>query len=291
MGMAPVNSAGIDGPVSETGQLIATIATFALALVALLYVVSVCRRDRVVWPLIITVAGTLTCLLEPLFDHLYGLWFPTEGQWTLFTTYGMHEPVWLPGAYLIIYGAMAVGVVKQLDAAPTMRTVWKLYAALAAVAFVGEISYIKVFEVYNYQDQQPFKVLGYPAFMGFVNSMSALIGGIAVWRLVPLLRGRQQALLFMIPPLAFALDAIGSGFLYLALRHSSENPSDLLLHLGAITVVIGGAATVRLMAMLLPADATRQKVGSGLGPAAARPVRRSSVKGRDMTTSAKGFRS
>jgi hypothetical protein len=39
--------------------------------------------------------------------------------------------------------------------------------------------------------------------------------------------------------------------LYLALRHS-ENPSTLLLHLGALTVVLGGALTVRLLAMLLP---------------------------------------
>ena len=32
----------------------------------------------------------------------------------------------------------------------------------------------------------------------------------------------------------------------------SPNPSTLLLHVGAITVVLGGALTVRLLAMLLP---------------------------------------
>jgi hypothetical protein len=41
---------------------------------------------------------------------------------------------------------------------------------------------------------------------------------------------------------------------YLGLRNANH-PSDVLLHLGALTVVAGGALTVRLLAMLLPAAA------------------------------------
>lgn len=249
--MAPVTSPAIDSAVNETGQLIATVATYALAVLALVWVIRLCRRDRVVWPLIITLGGTVTCLLEPLFDHLYGLWFPTRGQWTLFTTYGISEPVWLPAAYLVVYGFMAIVVVERLKKAPTMRTVWSLYALLVGIALVAEIAYIKVLGVYEYQDRQPFVVLGYPVFLGFVNSMSALIGGIALYRLVPLLRGRRQLLLFAVPPLAFGLDAVGSGIFYLAIRHSPD-PAEWLLYVGAVTVVLGGAMTVRLMALLLP---------------------------------------
>jgi hypothetical protein len=111
--------------------------------------------------------------------------------------------------------------------------------------------YVQVLGVYNYQDKQPFVVLGYPLFLGFVNSMSALIGGLAIYRLVPLLRGRAQLVLMSIPPLAFGVDAAGSGFLYLALRNSADPPI-WLLHVAALTVVLGGALTVRLLAMLLP---------------------------------------
>jgi hypothetical protein len=89
--------------------------------------------------------------------------------------------------------------------------------------------------------------------------MSALIAGIAIHALVPHLHGRARLALATIPPLAFGVDAIGSGVLYLALRHS-ENPSTVLLHLGALTVVGGGALTVRLMAMFLPAG--RGETGS-----------------------------
>lgn len=252
-GMAPVSSPGADSAVDPTRQAIATFVTFGAAVVALVIVGRFCRRRRVVWPLVVLVGGTATCLLEPLFDHLYGLWFPTRGQWHLFTTYGVHEPVWLPAAYLVVYGALAVWVVCSLERSPTTSTVWRLYGALVAVAIVAEIGYIKWLGVYNYQGPQPFKVLGYPLFLGFVNSMSALISGLVLYRLVPRLRGGEQLALVMIPPLAFGVDAVGTGFVYLALRHS-ENPPDVLLGMAAVTVALGGALTVRLLAMLLPAE-------------------------------------
>lgn len=255
--MAPVPSPAVDGVVDPTGQLIATIGTFTAALVAVVLVVRICVRERIAWPLVVLVGGTATCLLEPLFDHLYGLWFPTIGQWTLFVAYGVHEPVWLPAAYLVVYGALAVWVVRSLERAPVMRTVWRLYGVLVAVAIVAEILYVRVLGVYEYQDSQPFVVLGYPLFLGFVNSMSALIGGIVLYRLVPLLRGRFELALASIPPLAFGVDAIGSGFLYLALRHS-EAPPMWLLHVAAVTVVLGGALTVRLVALLLSAGAAEE---------------------------------
>jgi hypothetical protein len=39
----------------------------------------------------------------------------------------------------------------------------------------------------QYQDSQPFVVFGYPIFLGFTNAMSALVGGMIVYRLAPLL--------------------------------------------------------------------------------------------------------
>lgn len=248
--MAPVPSPSVDSAVDGTGQIIATSATFAAALVAVVLIGRMCLRERIVWPLLVLVGGTMTCLLEPLFDHLYGLWFPTIGQWTLFVTYGIHEPVWLPAAYLVVYGAFAVAAARLLAARPSLRTVWRLYAALVVIAIVAEIGYITVLGSYNYQDRQPFVVLGYPLFLGFVNSMSALISGLVIYRLAPLLTGRAQLALLAVPPMAFSVDAVGSGFLYLAIRHS-PNPPTVLLYLGAVTVALGGALTVRLLALLL----------------------------------------
>lgn len=246
----------VDSVVDSTGQLIATVGTYLLAAIALSAIVALCVRRRVVWPMIVTVGGTVTCLLEPLFDHLYGLWFPTQGQWTLFITFGVREPVWLPAAYLIIYGALPVLTAVWLERAPTLRTVWRMYAILVALAMVAEIIYIQVLGVYNYQGGQPFVVLGYPLFLGFVNSMSALMAGIVIWKLLPLIEGKSaQLMLFTIPPMAFALDAVGSGIFYLTVRHS-ENPTTFWLYVTAITVVLGGAGTVHMLSYLVTGTPT-----------------------------------
>ncbi|GAA2436966.1 hypothetical protein GCM10009856_55030 [Mycolicibacterium llatzerense] len=104
MSMAPVVTNGLDTAVSPTGQWIATLLTFGLAVSVLAWTIVVCRRDRQWWPMFVLASGTATCLMEPLFDHLYGLWFREQGQWNLYTTFGSHQPVWVPAAYLSFYG-------------------------------------------------------------------------------------------------------------------------------------------------------------------------------------------
>ena len=57
--MAPLDTLGIDSPVDETGQLIATILSFALAAAAVAYAAVLWRRERIWWPAVLLVGGTL----------------------------------------------------------------------------------------------------------------------------------------------------------------------------------------------------------------------------------------
>lgn len=250
--MAPVTSDAIDSTVSAVGQQVSIVATFALAIIAIVYVVLVCKREQAIWPAILLASGTLTCILEPMFDHLYGLWFPTIGQWTLFTAYGISEPIWLVPAYLAIYGGGAVMATLSLRKRPTVKQVWKLYWALVAVAMVAEIAYITFMGVYEYQKNQPWVVLGYPLFLGFVNSMSVLTTAIIAYRIIPLLSGVSQFYLLALTPIGFAMEAFGSGAIYLAIRHGSAEPSMLLLHIAALTVPLGTFASIKVMTLLIP---------------------------------------
>ncbi len=250
--MAPVETHGIDAPVHALGQLISTVLTFGLAAAALIWVVMLCRRERIIWPLFVLVSGTLACLMEPIFDHLYGLWFFEEGQWNLYTTFGSAQPIWVPPAYMAFYGGATVLVARAIARQPTMRTVWRMYWAIVAMAIIAEMMYVSVLKVYSYQDSQPFVVFGYPIFLGFTNAMSALVSGIIVYRLVPLLK-TPTAQLSLIPlvPSAFAMGLFGTGILYLSVRHSVDDPNMVLVHAAALTVVGGIAATVRLLGRTL----------------------------------------
>lgn len=249
--MAPVTTVGIDTPVWPTGQLIATLLTFGLATLVLIWVGRLCWREKLVWPLVVLIGGTLTCLMEPLFDHLYGLWFREQGQWHLYATFGSHQPIWVPAAYLTFYGGATVYIARAIARRPTMRTVWTMYAFIVGMAIAAEMTYVSVLKVYEYQDSQPFVVLGYPLFLGFTNAMSALVSGIIVYRLAPRLSGFGYLSLIPVVPMAFAAGLFGSGILYLSVRHSVEHPPTVLVHLAALTVVGAIASTVGLLGRLL----------------------------------------
>ncbi|QZT59882.1 hypothetical protein JN084_08650 [Mycolicibacterium austroafricanum] len=260
--MAPVVTDGIDAPVSEVGQWVATALTWGLAAVVFVWVVSLARRERTIWPLCVMVSGTLACLMEPLFDHLYGLWFLEEGQWNLYTTFGSAQPVWVPAAYLTFYGGATVFIARYLQRHPTMQAVWRMYAFIVVMAIVAEMTYVSILGVYTYQDSQPFVVFGYPIFLGFTNAMSALVSGILVYRLVPMLRGAGYLSLIPLVPMAFAAGLFGSGILYLSIRHGIEDPPMWLVHLAALTVVGGIASTIALLGKLLvvPTGASADRV-------------------------------
>ncbi|MEE3754914.1 MULTISPECIES: hypothetical protein [Mycobacterium avium complex (MAC)] len=253
--MAPVETHGMDSPVNEVGQWVATGLTWGLGLFVLVWIVTLSRRERTIWPLCVAVSGTLGCLMEPLFDHLYGLWFREQGQWHLYTTFGSSQPVWLPAAYLTFYGGATVYIARYLKRRPTMRSVWQMYGFIVVMAIAAEMTYVSILRVYEYQDSQPFVVFGYPIFLGFTNAMSALVSGILVYRLVPLLKGWGYLSLIPLVPIAFAAGLFGSGIVYLSVRHGLENPSTLLVHLAALTVVGGIASTVALLGRLLVAPA------------------------------------
>lgn len=264
-----MDSFGVDGPVSEIGQLVATVLTLAAAVVVVALVVRVCLRRRDWMPAAVLAGGGLTFLLEPMFDHLYGLWFQSVGQWPLFTVYGMHLPLWLPAAYIAYYGGGAVFVWEKLRSGWVARDVVRFYAAMVGLAVVAEVSYIKIFEVYNYQDNQPFVVLGYPLFLAFVNSVSPVVAGVLAYRIAPLLRAGWKASVAYLVPLCFAMDAFGGGFLYLAVRHSVETPNPVLLWGTAALASASAVLSVKLVTLLLPTTAVDRRAVAGHGADAA----------------------
>jgi hypothetical protein len=249
----------------------ATAISVGMALVAVVWVVRLCLRERIVWPAIVLVGGAFTCLLEPLFDSLYDMRFSAEGHWHLFTTFGSPQPIWTPFAYMAFYGGATVIVARIVQRAPTMRTVWLMYAAILAMSFAAELSYINIFDAYAYLGRQPFLVLGYPLFMGFTNAMSALIGGLLIARLATRLRGWDQLALVAIVPMAFGAGLFGTGILYLSVRYSSDQSPMWLLSLAALTVPLAIAWTARLIGKVVivgtdprdlePAEAPRPMAG------------------------------
>jgi len=253
--MAPVHSQGADAHVAgDTAQLIATLLTSAITVTAVIAVIVFCRRQRLTWPLFVLVSGGATFLLEPLFDHLYGLWFWTENQWTAIETYAIHIPIWLPIVYVTYYGAWTTWLVQRFSRGATMREIAGLFAASAALAAAFETLYIQVFELYVYQDSQPLHLADYPVWVAFVNGVPPFLAAIVYVRLVPLLRGWAQLALIGVVPVCFAADSFGSGWLYLAARHASGDPPMALLTSLALFTVASCFGMVLVAARLAGLD-------------------------------------
>jgi hypothetical protein len=231
--MAPVESHGIDHAVGDTEQLLATVLTSVIAAVSIIAVLALCRRQRIYWPLLVLVSGTATFLLEPLFDLLYGLWFFSEGQWTAVETYGIHVPIWLPIIYVFFYGAWTVWLVLRFQRGASLREVAVLFLASGVIAGLLETLYIQVFDLYVYQDSQPLSISGYPVWVALVNGVPPFLAAIVYVRLVPVLRGWENLALLFVVPTCFAAE-FGEGWLYLAARHGSEDPSMFLLSVLAL---------------------------------------------------------
>jgi hypothetical protein len=152
-----------------------------------------------------------------------------------------------------------VFIARTIARRPAMRTVWTMYAFIVVMAIAAEMTYVSVLKVYEYQDSQPLVVLGYPIFLGFTNAMWALVSGIVIYRLAPRLSGIAYLNLIPVVPMAFAAGLFGSGILYLPVRHSVDDPSMVLVHLAALTVVGGIASTVGLLGRPLVAPRLHDK--------------------------------
>lgn len=267
--MAPVDSIGIDAPVDPTAQLIGTVITAVIAVSMLGATLTLCRRERIWWPVLALVSGSMTCFLEPLYDHLYGLWFLTEGQWNAFVAYGIHIPVWLPMIYVAYYGSCTVIFWYRLHKGATMRDIAVHFTISVLLACAAEQFYINVVHLYNYQDHQPFYLLNYPFFVAIVNGVPPMLSGIIYYRLVPILTGWSKVILLFVVPFSFAANSFGSGWLYLPYRHGGENPSMVVLTLLALLTAVLSITVIWTAARLagIGGQAARSEAVEGAVPA------------------------
>jgi hypothetical protein len=243
MAMAPVTSNALDQIVPHTGQLIGLSITVVIAVAAVVAVLTFCFRQKIWWPLLIVVSGAATFLQEPLYDHLYGLWFFEQGQIHAVTTYGIHVPLWLPIIYIAYYGCGTLWYWSRLERGANMKVIMTFFAIEVCLAGLAEQFYINGVGLYNYQDRQPFMIFNYPIFVAIVNGVPPTLAAIILFRLKPLLQGWQNILLLGVVPVAFAANTYGGGWLYLAARHSAD-PSPLLLHVTAAIAALASISTI-----------------------------------------------
>lgn len=232
-----------DLPLNTTMQTIATVVLWGGTAILFAYAVVLAKRERSILPVALVLAVAVGSLIEPLYDISYHLhWLDGGEQWTLFTSFGLPQPVWVMPAYVMVFGMPALLMYRSFARGVTLTRVFKLAGLTAFTTAAFEITAINL-GLYVYYGESPWRVLNYPLFIAFMEG--AQITGFAVLAALLSLYATKQVhclALFAIFPGNFALETLGAGFPTVILQNTSANPNGTLLSLSAFASV-GLAAT------------------------------------------------
>lgn len=254
-----------DLPLNTTMQTVATVALWVGTAALLVYAARLAQRERSPFPVLLVLSVAVGSLIEPIYDITYHLhWLDAGEQWTLFTSFGLPQPVWVMPAYVMVFGLPALILYRSLSEQATMGRIFRIAALTTLTTAVFEIAAINL-GLYVYYGESPWRVLDYPLFIAFMEG--AQITGFAVLCAVMRLRATSlghQLAVFALFPANFAFDVIGAGFPTLIVQNSSVDPNDALLS-GAAFVSVGLAATVLWWSgqLLLATQETEIEAGRG----------------------------
>ena len=137
---------------NTTAQAIFTIGQVVPCVVLAFIAWRIWQRERSPIPALCMVGGALAIFMEPIVDVLGQVWFPRDGQWRLFETWGRPIP-WFIVVYIWYVGGQAYLSYRKLDQGGRGRDIWKLYTIffLANIACETPGLYMNLYTYYGHQ--------------------------------------------------------------------------------------------------------------------------------------------
>ncbi len=154
-----------DLPLNTTMQTVATLVLWGGTALLLAYAVKIARDERSILPVVLVLAAATGSLIEPMYDIAYHLhWLDNGEQWTLFTSFGLPQPVWVMPAYVMVFGLPALVLYRSLSRGATRARIFKIAALTTCTTAAFEITAINL-DLYVYYGESPWRVLDYPLFI------------------------------------------------------------------------------------------------------------------------------
>jgi len=242
----------VDAPVNPLGQWIMTICVIVALLATALAALRMSRRLQTWGPAVLLAGSLLAGFIEPMYCLTMHLWYYRVGQWSLYSSMNVSQPVWSWLSYGAFYGGLSLLVWWRVEQGATRAAIARLAGALILVGIVTEILCIKL-GTYEYYGPHPFRVASFPVWIAVANAVIGIVAGIAAARLRRLLPGAQSLAYIALVPACMTMVQFGTGFLTLDVINS-PNPPTWLLYVSAI-VSMGLASTIGFAVLkLVPAD-------------------------------------
>jgi hypothetical protein len=254
-----------DHPLNLAMQTVATVVLWAAFAVIVAIAVRRSLRERSWFPVILVLAVAVGSFIEPLYDIAYHLLWYVPGQWTLFTSFDIPQPVWVMPAYVFVFAAPALYLYPRFERGVGRREVFRWAGLTALTTAMFETAAINL-GLYTYYGPHAFRFLGYPLWISVMEA--AQITGFAVLAAVchRRMQNRSSVLgLFVLYPAHFAYALLGAGFPAL-MAINKPHPSTGLVWATTVVSIGFAAAALLLVTELLesrqPDTSTSAAVGA-----------------------------
>ena len=194
-------------------------------------------------------AGLLMGTLEPGLDYLGLLWFAQDNAAIAINMFGRHIPLYVVMGYSFFFGLQAY----FMYLAVTIGKGARFFVYAYAVSWVFDLALQatgSAFGLYKYYGNQPYLILGAPAWWFSIDAVMPILTALIVFALRHRLHGWGRLILIpLVPALYAALNGAAGVPVFAALNSNYDatrngNASDLL-------VWLGGTGTVALSLFFL----------------------------------------
>ncbi|MEQ9565161.1 MAG: hypothetical protein RLN85_04995 [Pseudomonadales bacterium] len=241
----------------RTAEDLIILASCISAAVMLYFVISICRREKVVYPIFLLIGAAACTFHEPFVSLLGHFHYPEIGQRTAFHLLGIAIPLFHPIIALSYMGSIVIWTFVKLENRQlSLRTWWSFFAitTLFALAFEPPLIYAGLWRYFG--DNQSLMLFGFPVIWSIANAAALMTVGLVsylIWNDL-LERKSSWSLAFIVPLLLFACHVPIVSPVYIALN-STE--SVLLNNLAAALSATFSVALVYLGSRVLSLRATQ----------------------------------
>ena len=204
MVQATIPQPPVDGVAPHASTLFFNVFIFIPLAIGLIVALRHIKQGKGPVLLYCIIGGAFAATLEPVVDVLGLVYLKEHGAVGTFTVLDRTMPLYICFVYPWYVGGLGYLGYRLFDRGITRKALFQLWALDCVVDVFLETPGI-VAKTYSYYGHQPFKVLGFPLWWGFVNPIMPMIAGAMIYRLMPYLRGWQLLAVIPIIPMADGL--------------------------------------------------------------------------------------
>ena len=247
-----------DHPLNLTMQTVMTVCLWALAAFFIGLATTRAWRERTWFPVLVVASVAFGSLIEPLYDIGYHLLWFVPGQWTLFTSFDLPQPVWVMSAYIVVFAGPTLFLYPSIARGVTVRQLFRMAAITAVTTAIFEIIAIQG-GTYMYYGPHPLRAFEYPLWIAVLEASQITSFAVVAVQLRLRTQGELPLLgLFVLFPANFCFSNLGAGFPGI-IAMNMVDPSPWLTTLAAV-LSMGFAVTVLWLVALGSARASAMAV-------------------------------